>query len=251
MRWLVGGLVLVGLVMAGTFGLLRSGSGTSTSEDGSVVLHFGDLAIPVVDEEPLSGSPPIFVGTMVNPEPRFDPSALGEDLTLVMSEPDRDVLDRMTQEQNLLGWFGRVVYVGDDVSGAPVYLFQQTGPSIIDLIKGVFTDTQTSGIFGSTYDCCRSQQHPDSAPVRNQPTLGFIDIEGQTYAFAEMWSIQEDVAVIGFTDGNSRPLGWQRPVSRYVGARFDSPTASGRFPDVRMVAYNANGEIIQEASWTP
>lgn len=39
----------------------------------------------------------------------------------------------MGGDQNLFGLFGRAVYVGDDGQGSPVYLFQQTGPSIVDI----------------------------------------------------------------------------------------------------------------------
>lgn len=72
MKWVVGALVAVGLVMAGVYGLLSAESGTSTDEAGNTVIHFGALPIPVTDDEPLAGRPPIFRGDMVNPEPQFD-----------------------------------------------------------------------------------------------------------------------------------------------------------------------------------
>ena len=175
-------------------------------------------------------------------------TSLGKDLSLVLGKADPDALHDMEGEQDLFGWFGRAVYVGDDVMGAPVFLFQQTGPSIIDLVKGWIGDVETTGIFGSSYDCCRSQSSIDGTPVLNQPTRTTVEVEGRRYAVTEMWGLQGDVAIVAFIDEHGTPLGWQRPVSNYVGARFGETSANG-LPDVRMVAYNSAGEILEEASW--
>ena len=237
------------LVLAAVYGILRAESGTSTDEIGNTVVHFGALPIPVTDDDPLEGRPPIFRGVMVNPEPQFDVELLGGDLTFVTGEPDRSVVEAMGGDQDLFGLFGRVVYVGDDVQGSPVYLFQQTGPSIVDIVKGWFTDVETTGLYGSSYSCCVSQGQEGSAPVRNQPNLGFMEVEDQTYATAEMWGIQDDVAVMSFVDENEQALGWQRPVSNYVGVRFEAESGSRGFPNIRMVAYDSEGNVVEGAGW--
>jgi len=250
MKWFVGAFVAVGLVMAGVYGFLRAESGTSTDEAGNTILHFGALTIPVTDDEPIGGRPPIFRGEMVNPEPEFDVTPLGDDLAFVTGEPDRSLLEAMGG-QDLFGLFGRAVYLGDDVQGSPVYLFQQTGPSIVDVFKGWFTDVETTGIFGSSYNCCASQSQEGSAPVRNQPNLGFMEAGDQTYVTAEMWAIQDDVAVISFVDENGQALGLQRPVSGYVGVRFEAESGSRSSPSIRMIAYDSDGNALDEASWPP
>jgi hypothetical protein len=249
MKWVVGALVAVGLVLASAYGLLRAESGTSTDEAGNTVIHFGALPIPVTDDEPLEGRPPIFRGDLANAEPQFDVEPLGDDLSFVMGEPHRSGLEAMGGDQDIFGLFGRAVYLGDDVQGSPVYLFQQTGPSIVDIVKGWFTNVETTGIFGSSYNCCASQSQEGSAPVRNQPNLGFMEVGDQSYAVAEMWAIQEDVAVVSFVDENDQALGWQRPVSGYVGVRFETDSGSRGFPNIRMIAYDSDGNVVEEASW--
>lgn len=251
MKWLVGGIVTFGRVFAGAHMLLRQEAATSVDEAGNTVLHFGALPIPVTDDEPLSGRPPIFRGTEVNPAPEFDVQALGDDLTFVMGEPDRSEVEGLGGDQDLFGFFGRAVYVGHDVDATPVYLFQQTGPSLVDAVRSLFTDYEATGIFGSTYDCCRSQSNEGSAPVVNQVTFGTQQVGGVTYGTVEMWAIQDDVSAIAFTDSDGNPLGWQRPVSGFVGARFEADSGATGSGSYRMIAYDAEGIEVDEASWDP
>lgn len=244
-------MVVLGLVVAGTFGLLKAGSGTTTDESGEAFLQFGDLAIPIVGTEPLAGRPPVFQGRMAHPEPQFDVSPLGADLTFATGDPDRSALDEMDDEQDLFGWFGRAVYLGEDVQGDPVYLFQQTGPSLIDLIRGVFTDLEVTGIFGSSYSCCRSQSAEGNPPVNNQPFVGTVLGGDRTFVTAEMWAVDPEVAVVAFLDADEQPIGWQRPVSSYVGVRLKATTSAEAESNIHMIAYNAIGQEIQTASWKP
>lgn len=250
MRWILIALVVVGLAIAGTYGLLRAGGGTTTDESGEMFLQFEDLAIPIVDGDPLAGRPPVFLGRMAHPEPEFDLAPLGEDLTFAMGDPDRSALDAMDDERDLFGWFGRAVYIGEDAHGDPVYVFQQTGPSLIDLIKGVFTDVETTGIFGSSYSCCRSQSAEEPPPVNNQPFVGTVQEGGDTFVTADMWAVDPEVAVIAFLDENDQSIGL-RPVSSYVGVRLKAPTGATEEPNIRMIAYNATGQKIETASWVP
>jgi len=78
-----------------------------------------------------------------------------------------------------------------------------------------------------------------------------MEVGDQTYATAEMWAIQDGVAVMSFVDENDQALGWQRPVSRYVGVRFEAESGSRGFPSIRMIAYDSDGNFVEEASWTP
>ena len=53
--------------------------------------------------------------------------------------------------------------------------------------------------------------------------------------------------MVAFSDVDGQALGWQRPVSRYVGARFEAEPGSTGFPDIHMVAYDADGNVVDEA----
>ena len=251
MKWLVAGIVTFALVLSGLYLLFRQEAATSVNEAGQTVLHFGALAIPVTDAEPLPGRPPIFKGLEVHPAPEFDTTALGDDLTLTVREADRSEIDALEADQDLFGLFARVVYVGHDIEDSAVYLFQPTGPSLFDALRARFTDYETTGIFGSTYGCCRSQANEGTAALVNLAVSG-NHAEYTTYDIVEMWAIQDNVSAIAFTDSEGNPLGWQRPVSGYVGARFPSDSGTRSLWKYRMIAYDASGTEVEEAStWYP
>jgi hypothetical protein len=66
---------------------------------------------------------------------------------------------------------------------------------------------------------------------------------------AEMWGIQDDVAVVAFSGEDGQALGWQRPVGGYAGVRVEADSAPRGFPDIQMTAYQADGSPVEEASW--
>jgi hypothetical protein len=171
-KWLVGAIVVVALVVAGVYGLLLAERQTSTDAAGNTVIQFGALPIAITDDEPLPGRPPIFVGEAVHPEPGFPTGELGDDLTFILGEPDRSELSTPGDGGDAFGLFGRAVYLGEDVQGGPVYLFQQTGPSVVDLVRGWFTDYETTGLYGSSYSCCAVQGQEGSAPSPQSTTSG-------------------------------------------------------------------------------
>jgi hypothetical protein len=78
-----------------------------------------------------------------------------------------------------------------------------------------------------------------------------MEVGDLTYATAEMWAIQDDVAVMSFVDENDQALGWQRPVSSYVGVRFEAESGSPGLPSIRMIAFDSGGNVVEDASWPP
>ena len=77
MKWIVGVVVAAALLFAGALALLRSESRTTVGQDGNRILNFGALEIPVTEDEPLAGRPPIFVGRVASPSPRFEANFSG------------------------------------------------------------------------------------------------------------------------------------------------------------------------------
>lgn len=214
--------------------------GPETSAEGRLLLRLGPISVPIDHESPLVEDPAQYAGVR-HDAPRFDTHALGEDLNLVVIQPDFSALQ---QEPDVVtDKIMRAVYLGHDSAGTPVYIYAQGTESLIDLVARFFMDEGSVGRLGSTYHCCLNGPFViDSIgesvkSVRTVPGL-------RSTVVAEWHNLDESVSVVALRV-QDEPVGWQTPTSGSAVFRIDmSEIEDPTELSIVVVAYDSLGNEL-------
>lgn len=197
-------------------------------------VEIADLAVPVIDDEPVSTNPDVWIG-LPGPEPLFDTSTLGEDLSFDPGEPAAGDLDERNMHND--GWptSTRAVYLGE-LEGEPFYIYSAPAPSIWDRISEVISGNFSGDTLGTSLSCCSGgdMDHEGGLPgFGYSATSGEIDV-----IHAEWLGLSPAVSVVAYQfDGV--PIGWQTPVGGVSSIRPDDvPT------EIVYVAYDSVGREV-------
>jgi hypothetical protein len=241
-RKLVTGLLVIGgvlLLLVVVLAMSIPSGSITTSEDGTHTLEIASLSVPIAATEPLVVAPDQFLG-VPHPNPEFDTSGLGPDLTLQQDTSDLPALD----PKEVL----RAVYLGDDVDGDPYYIWHSGSPDLWRMLGQIIADLGAVGRLESSYgteevgEALWGNSRKDTIAEMGL-TTGLISTspEGSTFA-AEWHALPEEVAVVVlYQDGE--PVGWQRPVSGSAAFQFEYGSDVDVFGlDGEMVALTATGE---------
>jgi len=197
-------------------------------------VEIADLAVAVVDDEPVSTNPDVWIG-LTGPEPRFDTSALGEDLSFTPGEPAAGDLDERNMHND--GWptSTRAVYLGE-MDDEPFYIYSAPAPSIWDRISEVISGNFSGDTLGTSLSCCSGgdMDHEGGLPgFGYSATSGEIDV-----IHAEWLGLSPAVSVVAYQfDGV--PIGWQTPVGGVSSIRPDDvPT------EIVYIAYDSVGREV-------
>lgn len=234
----VGLLIVIGSVVALSF---PSGSVTTT-DDGTHTLELAMLTVPVADETPVVEDPNQYVG-VPHPEPEFDTSDLGPNLTLV---PDTSNLPALDSDRIL-----RAVYLGHDVYGEPYHIWQSGSPDLRRMIGQIIADFGSVGRLGTSYGgLVVGEALWESSVEQIIAERGLTDgsirasSNGPTTLTLEWHALPREVSAVVWYEAGE-PLGWQRPVSGTVAVWFDrgsqDPRSAGN--GVEMVALTTAGEV--------
>jgi hypothetical protein len=224
---LFSGLVLV----AGSLDPGRLDPASAFSID---TVEIADLAVPVVDDEPVSTDPEVWIG-LPGPEPLFDTSALGEDLSYTPGEPAPGDLGERNMPHD--GWPGptRAVYLGE-LDGEPFYIYSAPAPSIWDRIFEVLGGNFSGDTLGTSLNCCSggNMDHEGGLPgFGYSSTSGKIDV-----IHAEWLGLSPAVSVVAYRVDRVA-LGWQTPVGGVSSIRL------GQVPgEIALVAYDSQGREV-------
>jgi hypothetical protein len=226
--------------LAGAFGVLLLGASAlligpydpnaiDPAESHSVAtVEIADLAVPVVDAEPILDDPQVWVG-LPGPTPQFDTSDLGPDLSFTPGEPaDDDLGDRIID----------AVYLGD-LDDKPFYIYSQTAPSIFDWFSELIFGNLSGQTIGTSLDCCTGG---DMDREGGFPGISASQTNDEPPVIvAQWWGLSPDVSVVAYQfDGEF--VGWQTPVG---GVSAIQPEASpGTY---LMIAFDAQGREIDRA----
>jgi len=231
--WAMAGVGLFsGLVLVVSF--VDPGRIDTAGTSSIYTVEIADLAVPVLDAEPVATDPDVWIG-LPGPEPLFDTSALGEDLSFTPGEPAAGDLDERNMHND--GWppSTRAVYLGD-LDGAPFYIYSAPAPSIWDRISEVISGNFSGDTLGTSLTCCSGgdMDHEGGLPgFGYSATSGEIDV-----IHAEWLGLSPAVSVVAYQfDGV--PIGWQTPVGGISSIRPDEvPT------EIAFVAYDSEGREV-------
>lgn len=161
-------------------------------------VEIADLAVPVVDSEPILDDPQVWLG-LPGPNPQFDTSEFGPDLSFTPGQPGADDLeDRIID----------AVYVGD-LGDQPFYIYSQTAPSIFDWFSEVIFGNLSGQTIGTSLDCCTGG---DMDRDGGFPGVSGSQSNGDPPVIVAQWlGLPPDVSVVAYQfDGEF--VGWQTPV---------------------------------------
>ena len=197
-------------------------------------VEIADLAVPVVDDEPVSTDPDVWIG-LPGPEPLFDTSTLGEDLSFGPGEPASDDLDERNMRND--GWptAARAVYLGE-LEGEPFYIYSAPAPSIWDRIFEVIDGNFSGDTLGTSLSCCSGGDMDHEGGL---PGFGYWGTSGEIDVIHAEWlGLAPAVSVVAYRfDGV--PFGWQTPVGGVSSIRPDE------VPDeIAFVAYDSVGREV-------
>lgn len=250
-------LVVAGAVLAGLFVLvvgvvalsIPSGS-VATSDDEPDTVELAMLTVPIAEEHPLVEAPSQYLG-LSHPEPEFDTSDLGPDLTFMQDTSDLPALDT----DRVL----RAVYLGHDMHGEPYYIWQSGSPDLRRMIGQIIADFGAVGRLGTSYGGLVVGPAPWETDRReriaeNGVTDGSISSssDGPTTFRFEWHALPEEVTAVVVYD-NGEAVGWQRPISGTAAFRFnvdggDPQSMMGR--DAEMVALTSSGDEWNRYDWS-
>jgi hypothetical protein len=188
-------------------------------------VEIADVAVPVVDDDPVSTDPDVWIG-LPGPEPLFDTSTLGEDLSFTPGEPAvGDLGDRVT----------RAVYLGE-LDGEPFYIYSSPAPSIWDRIFEVFEGNFSGDTLGTSLSCCSGGEMDYEGGL---PGFGYSSTSGEIDVIHAEWlGLSPAVSVVAYQfDGV--PVGWQTPVGGVTSIRPDDVPA-----EIVYVAYDSVGREV-------
>ncbi|HSJ84157.1 MAG TPA: hypothetical protein VLA91_10110 [Acidimicrobiia bacterium] len=188
-------------------------------------VEIADLAVPVVDDEPVSTDPDVWIG-LPGPEPLFDTSTLGDDLSFGPGEPAAGDLDERVI---------RAVYLGE-LDGEPFYIYSAPAPSIWDRISEVISGNFSGDTLGTSLSCCSGGDMDHEGGL---PGFSFLQTSGQPDVIVAEWlGLSPAVSVVAYQfDGV--PLGWQTPVGGVSSIRLDDVPA-----EIVYVAYDSVGREV-------
>ena len=197
-------------------------------------VEIADLAVPVVDDEPVSTDPDVWIG-LSGPEPIFDTSTLGEDLSFTPGEPAAGDLGERNMRND--GWptSTRAVYLGE-LDGEPFYIYSAPAPSIWDRISEVISGNFSGDTLGTSLSCCSGGDMDHEGGL---PGFGYSSISGEIDVIHAEWlGLSPAVSVVAYQfDGV--PIGWQTPVGGISSIRPDEvPT------EIMYVAYDSVGREV-------
>jgi len=197
-------------------------------------VEIADLAVPVVDDEPVSTDPDVWIG-LPGPEPIFDTSTLGEDLSFTPGEPAAGDLGERNMRND--GWptSTRAVYLGE-LDGEPFYIYSAPAPSIWDRISEVISGNFSGDTLGTSLSCCSGGDMDHEGGL---PGFGYSSISGEIDVIHAEWlGLSPAVSVVAYQfDGV--PIGWQTPVGGISSIRPDEvPT------EIMYVAYDSVGREV-------
>jgi hypothetical protein len=216
--------VVVFVVVLGLLTLLVATSAPSgnvvTDEDGGHTLGLAMLTMPISDPEPLLESPHQFLG-IPHPDPAFDTSALGDNLTFTQDTGELKPLD----PAEVL----RAVYLGHDANGSPYYMWQNGSPDFRRLLGQIIADFGAVGRLHTSYgslvtgDGIFSRSLERELPLRGLPT-GSISTssspsESTTTLTAEWHGLPSEVSAVVLYQGEEA-VAWQVPVSGTAAFQF-------------------------------
>jgi hypothetical protein len=201
-------------------------------------VEIADLAVPVVDDEPVSTDPDVWIG-LPGPEPRFDTSALGEDLSFTPGEPTAGDLDERNMHNE--GWptATRAVYLGD-LDGAPFYIYSAPAPSIWDRISEVISGNFSGDVLGTSLNCCKGgdMDHGMWVPGISHSRSTEDGVVISEVIVAEWMGLSPDVSVVAYQlDGAF--IGWQTPVGG-----VSSLSLEQRPDDYLAIAFDSSGREL-------
>jgi hypothetical protein len=200
------------------------------------------LTVPIAQEQPIAEAPNQYQG-IVHPEPEFETSALGSDLTFIQETSDLEELDSDR--------VARAVYLGHDSEGDPYYIWQVGSSNLMNMFGQIIADFGAVGRLGSSYDSLTTgdavwETAMEDSIVERGLTGGSLQWGGDAPGtFTMEWhALPDDVAAVVYYQ-NGEPVGWQRPVSGTVAFHFelgsqDDPNSLG--PSAEMVALTATGD---------
>jgi hypothetical protein len=197
------------------------------------------------------GSEVVWLGE-IGPEPQFDTSALGPDLTLGPVDPDVEALELLEGIVSSERHADIVVYMGEH-EGELMYLFSIAPPSVWDLLSEYVTGNWSGRIYGTSVECCSSMAAahvpPEGVPGAGSwartNEAGVIESGGHLQWLA----LPPDTAVVSLSAGGI-DLGWQRPIGRAAMLPLDASHLDddGLVVNPVMVAYAADGSELARYS---
>jgi len=191
---------------------------------GVETVEIADLAVPVVDSEPILTDPDVWLG-LPGPSPRFDTTPYGPDRSFAPGQPQSDLDERLS----------KAVYLGE-LDGEPFYVYSQSAPSIWDRISEMVFGNLSADTLGTSLNCCSGgdMDHEGGLPGMSMSSgTGLPDLN-----VVEWLGLTAEVSVVAFQiDGAF--IGWQTPVGGTVSLRLDD-----RPNNVAMVAFNQDGEEL-------
>lgn len=244
-RWLKTTLIAVGsvvILLAGVIALSLPSGSVQTSEEGTHSIGLAMLSVPIAETDPLVEGPHQFLGVQ-HPEPAFDTSELGADLSLVQDTSDLPALD----PDEVL----RAVYLGHDVTGDPYYIWHSGSPEFRQLIGQIIADWGSVGRFETSYGTeevgpALWERDRREHIAEHGLTTGSIQsistpTESEVTFTAEWHALPSEVAVVVFYQ-QGEAIGWQRPVSGTAAFQFHYESDQDPLDlDGEMVALTAMG----------
>ncbi|HEY4606712.1 MAG TPA: hypothetical protein VIH55_03610 [Acidimicrobiia bacterium] len=224
---IVGGVVLLLIVLA----IARIGRNPVVEDGNGVAVEIAALTVPVASPEPLISGPDQYLG-VPSPEPEFDTSHFGPDLSFVQRE---DELTPLESDEVL-----RAVYLGHDTTGDAYYVWQSGSGDFWQLLGQIVADFGSFGRIETSYGAEIAGGDGDEPLGMHSASISSSPGSPATLT-AEWHGLPSDVAAVVFYLGEA-PVGWQRPVSGTAAIQYEFESGGDPTADVVfMVALDTDG----------